>query len=64
MNLNVPSQALSLYKEIVERWADHAGWCDIHLSEFCSCGLTDRIKELRKQCKGIQEINPQVKLEP
>ena len=38
---------LSLYKEIVDDYVSHYANCEYPYTEFCTCGLTEKIRKLR-----------------
>lgn len=48
MKLIVPDEVLVIYKDIVDNYANHSLHCAYHLTEFCDCGLTSKIRRLIK----------------
>ena len=58
MNLIVPEEVLMTYKDIVDNYACHDVHCAYHMTEFCDCGLGDKIRRLIELSKETMKLRP------
>lgn len=56
----VPLDVLFLIKEIINMHARHASHCAIDMTEFCTCGLSDKLRRYRSECNRMKEITPEL----
>lgn len=47
MKLIVDSIFLTIYKDLVEHHTFHTVHCAWHMTEFCDCGLSQKIQQLQ-----------------
>lgn len=69
MKYIVPKEFLDKYKEFADRFSSHLEWCGANINnhfyngvDYCNCGFSKRVKQLKELEKEITEYNEKTPL--